>query len=168
MLHGVLAVLPCLAGAGCADHDDAASRRCTLVQVADLPVLNDRGSPVVRAAIDGQPVAFIVDTGAFLSVVGSDDASRLKLPISFVKRHLLNGNGGSAFAPDATIPDLSLGTAVAQNVSFAAIGAFPFNVGGLKVVGLFGGDFLATTTSIWTCRPIVLACMSSRPTAAAI
>lgn len=127
--------------AGCAGEDRSSD--CVMRELADLPVLNDRGSPVVRAAINGTPVAFIVDSGAGLSMIGQTDTDTLALPASFENRHIITGIGGSVFAPDVTIRQLSLGSSVARDVSFVSVGAFKAHYDGLKVVGLFGGDFLA-------------------------
>ena len=139
------ALLLCLSAAGCGGGDVgvADGGSCVVRDVAVLPVLNQVGSPIVKVAVNGRPVAFVIDTGAAVSIIGPDDAAALDLPISFETHHIITGIGGSAFAPDATIRELSLGTATARNISFPAIGAYRGQVGGLKVVGLFGGDFLA-------------------------
>lgn len=136
-----LALLPLLA-AGCAAPQDGQSG-CVMREVAELPVLNETGIPIVKAGINGTPVAFIVDSGARMSIIGRSSADALRLPVSFENHHIIIGIGGATFAPDATVGRLSLGEGVARNITFITAGEFGQQVGGLPVVGLFGGDFLA-------------------------
>ncbi len=126
--------------AGCAAPDGPTG--CVMRQVADLPVLNDRGVPIVRAAINDVPVAFIVDTGARASAIGQREADGLQLPVSLDNHYLVTGIGGSTFAGDVQVRRLSLGNTVARDISFMAVGRFGGTVDGLPVVGLFGADFL--------------------------
>ncbi len=126
--------------AGCAVPEGPTG--CVMRQVADLPVLNDRGVPIVRAAINDVPVAFIVDTGARASAIGQREAERLQLPVSLDNHYLVTGIGGSTFAGDVQVRRLSLGNTVARDISFMAVGRFGGSVDGLPVVGLFGADFL--------------------------
>lgn len=134
-------LLPLLA-AGCAGSNDRAAGY-VMREVADLPVLNVTGVPIVKAGINGTPVAFIVDTGARASVIGRSSADLLRLPVTFENHHIIIGIGGATFAPDATVDRLSLGEGFARNITFITAGEFGQQVGGLPVVGLFGGDFLA-------------------------
>ena len=112
-------------------------------ELAVLPVLNDRRQPVVRATVDGVPVAFILDTGARVSTVFEPAATTLGLPTSFENRHVLIGTGGAVFARDATIAILRLGNMVGRNVRFVTAGRWHGRIDGLPLAGLFGGDFLA-------------------------
>lgn len=61
--------------AGC----DTGPHQCKLITSGNMLVLNDWGSPVVRAAINGHPVALIVDTGAFSTTVGQSFVEPLGL-----------------------------------------------------------------------------------------
>ena len=130
-----------LSAGGCADQP--AQTGCVMRELAVLPVLNDRRQPIIRATVDGVPVAFIVDTGARISTVFEPAATLLNLPTSFENRHLLVGTGGAVFARDVTIRTLQLGHMVARNVQLASAGRLHGQIGGLPLVGLFGGDFLA-------------------------
>ncbi len=109
---------------------------------ADLPALNDRAQPIVRATVDDWPVAFIVNTGGSLSLVTPHAADTLSLPVDLDHHVLLTGSGGSVFASLVKIDRLDLGSGVARNVNFVGAGAFGGTVDGLPVVGLFGADFL--------------------------
>lgn len=136
-----LALLPLFAAA-CAGPEDQPGG-CVMREIAELPVLTQTGVPIVKAGINGTPVAFIVDTGARVSVIGRTSADALGLPVSFENHHLIIGIGGATFAPDATISRLSLGDGAARNITFITAGEFGQRIAGLPVVGLFGGDFLA-------------------------
>ncbi|MGI4746475.1 MAG: retroviral-like aspartic protease family protein [Janthinobacterium lividum] len=127
---------------GCAGSEDGPGG-CVMREVAELPVLNEIGAPIVKAGINGTPVAFIVDSGARVSIIGRTSADALRLPVSFENHHIIIGIGGATFAPDATIGRLSLGEGAARNITFITAGEFGQTFGGLPVVGLFGGDFLA-------------------------
>lgn len=72
--------------------------RCVMQEVADLPVLNDHAQPVIKAQVNGVPVAFIVDTGAAVSLVTPRGAALLSLPVDYDHRVLMQGTGGSVFA----------------------------------------------------------------------
>ncbi len=132
------AILP---AGGCAEQP--APGACVMRELAVLPVLNDRRQPVIRAVVDGVPVAFIVDTGARVSTVFEPAATALELPTSFENRHVLVGTGGAVFARDVTIRTLQLGHMVARNVQLASAGRWHGRIDGLPLAGLFGGDFLA-------------------------
>lgn len=117
--------------------------RCVMQEVADLPVLNDHAQPVIKAQVNGVPVAFIVDTGAAVSLVTPRGAALLSLPVDYDHRVLMQGTGGSVFAYGAELRSLDLGSSVAHNVEFTVAGGFDGTVDGLTLVGLFGADFLA-------------------------
>ena len=127
--------------AACADQP--APTGCVMHELAVLPVLNDRRQPIIRATVDGVPVAFIVDTGARVSTVFEEAAAMLNLPVSFENRHVLVGTGGAVFARDATIQTLRLDHLVARDVQLVTAGRWRGRVDGLPLAGLFGGDFLA-------------------------
>ena len=135
-----LAVLATLAG--CASGGGGGGQ-CVMQEAADLPVLNDRFQPIVRAKVNDQPVAFIVDTGTDLSMVTPKAVDALSLPIDYGHRMVLTGIGGSVISNMAEIHRLDLGHGLARNVACAQAGAFGGTVDGLPVVGLFGADFLA-------------------------
>lgn len=131
-----------LPAGGCADRP-AAPGICVMRELAVLPVLNDRRQPIIRAVVNGVPVAFIVDTGARVSTVFEPAAALLGLPTGFGNRHVLVGTGGAVFARDVTIRSLQLDHLVARDVQLVSAGHLREQVGGLPLAGLFGGDFLA-------------------------
>lgn len=123
--------------AGC----ESGPRQCKLIISGDMPVLNDWGSPIVRAAINGHPVALIVDTGAFSTTIGKSFVEPLGLDDTggtvFVR-----GVGGDEYARVVTIRTLDMGSSKALNIAVAGVGKFTGKIAGLPIVGLFGRDFL--------------------------
>ncbi|GBR44585.1 retroviral-like aspartic protease family protein [Gluconobacter roseus] len=116
-------------------------RQCKLIVSGDMPILNDWGSPIVRASINGHPVALVIDTGAFSTTIGQ----------SFIEPLGLNDTGGSVFVRGVggadygrvvTIDTLDMGSSKARNVAVAGVGKFTRQIAGLPIVGLFGRDFL--------------------------
>ncbi len=132
-----------LALSGCADDQPGPGATCEMRTVADMPVLNDKGSPIIKASINGTPVAFLIDTGARTSIIFETEAQALGLPIGSEPLHLLDGVGGSVFSRAVTIRTLSLGTAAIHHVELDTVpGPVTRRIDGLPLVGLFGGDFL--------------------------
>ncbi|MFB9915056.1 retropepsin-like aspartic protease family protein [Gluconobacter kanchanaburiensis] len=116
-------------------------RQCKLYVSGDMPVLNDRGSPVVRATINGHPVALIVDTGAFSTTIGQRFIEPLGLRDAG-GTFRVRGVGGDDYGRVVMIDTLDMGSSKALNVAVAGVGKFTGHVAGLPVVGLFGRDFL--------------------------
>lgn len=130
---GVLGVM--LAGCQAGPH------QCKLITSGDMPILNSAGSPIVRAVINGHPVALIVDSGAQDSVIGKSYAETLGLENSGAGL-VTHGVGGSDYGQVEIIRTLDLGSSKAKNVGVVVTGVFDGSVAHLPVVGLFGRDFL--------------------------
>lgn len=130
---------------GCAGGSGPGSGggRCEITEVATLPVLTARGVPMVRATLNGTPVAFMVDSGAASSTVTTAIADRLGLPVDYDHRIVMRGVDGSTFVYGAQIRRLGLGTAEARQAEFWRVDGENGTVAGLPFAGLFGGDFLA-------------------------
>jgi predicted aspartyl protease len=124
----------------CGDH---APRQCLMLEAANLPVLNDRGQPLVQAGINGTPVAFMIDTGAAASVVTSSVVNKLELPVDYQHTIVMNGTGGSTMTDSVRIDTLTLGPAHARRADFWRADFPRGTINSLPVAGLFGGDFLA-------------------------
>ncbi len=117
---------------------------CKIASIGDLPVLNSRGVPLVKAAINGHPVALIVDTGAQISSVWPKQAAKLGLESQF-EQVRMRGTGGETLGGVAVAETIALGSATASNISFVTVGNLLDGrmIDGLPVVGLFGADFLS-------------------------
>jgi len=142
-LRGTLLIAGILLGA-CTDDGI-----CHIGTLGDLPVLNARSFPIVRASVNGHPAAFIIDTGARLSTIWPKEADKLNLDISF-NQVRLHGTGGETMGGIATADTLSLGSATAKEVSFVTAGTLfdGHTIGDLPVIGLFGADFLSNYTVV--------------------
>ncbi|WP_408873943.1 TIGR02281 family clan AA aspartic protease [Gluconobacter roseus] len=129
--------------AGC----ESGPRQCKLIVSGDMPVLNDWGSPIVRASINGHPVALIIDTGAFSTTIGQSFIEPLGL--NDTGRSLfVRGVGGEDYGRIVTIDTLDMGSSKALNIAVAGVGKFTGRIAGLPIVGLFGRDFLGRYDTI--------------------
>ncbi|AOX16349.1 retropepsin-like aspartic protease [Kozakia baliensis] len=126
----------------CACADDGT---CKIASVGDLQVLNSRGSPIVKASVNGHPVAFIVDSGAQFSSIWPNQVDKLGL-VSQFRQVRMHGVGGETMGDIVIADKLGLGSATASDVPFIAVGNLfdGHAIDGLPVVGLFGADFLSS------------------------
>jgi tetratricopeptide (TPR) repeat protein/predicted aspartyl protease len=79
---GVFASLLILAATALPTAATAAAkgpRGCTLARVAELHVTMTGASPIIETIVNGQPARFVVDTGAFFSLVTPRAAEKFKL-----------------------------------------------------------------------------------------
>lgn len=92
---------------------------CRLEQHGELPVTMNGLSPLVSAKINNIDGVFIVDSGAFFSLIspGMAGAAGLKL-IKAPPGFRLLGIGGSTSASYATVRDLSIARMTAHNIQF--------------------------------------------------
>ena len=97
--------------------------KCTLQQVAQLPVRLAGGRLLIDAKIDGAAVKVILDTGAERSLMFADATRRLKLPTSEVGRGVRTYGVGGEFTPrQAYLHQLSLAGAELKGVTFWVAG----------------------------------------------
>ena len=66
-MQGAVIGMLVLGLAGCAP---TGLRQCKIYTSGVMPIINNSGSPIVRAAINGHPVALIIDTGSTRSAIG--------------------------------------------------------------------------------------------------
>ncbi len=126
---------------GCAG---AEPQGCRVETVADLPLLPHTGITAVAATLQGQKIALLVDTGAFVSTVFRNGAQRFDLrPGADARFTNISGIGGVTFAPIVTVRDLGLGRGLAHSLDLPVAGEFSRPVDGLPVFALFGADFLS-------------------------
>ena len=60
----------------------AGNKKCQIGKVADLPITMNSLRPLIPAKINGQEAKFILDSGAFYSMISSATASEYKLKLS--------------------------------------------------------------------------------------
>lgn len=115
-----------------------ASAKCAVSQLAELKVTMVGAKPMVDAAINGHPVRFVADSGAFFSSISPGSAKEFGLSLSSLPPGFeIRGIGGNASAMLAQVKDFTLAGIPLHRV--------PFIVGGSEVgpgVGLLGQNVL--------------------------
>jgi tetratricopeptide (TPR) repeat protein len=113
---------------------------CVVNKLAELPVtMTDFRQPMVSARINGTDSHFLLDSGAFWSMISPAAAAELHLkvqPLPFEFR--VSGIGGSSEAAYTTVKDFSLANIPFSKVDFIVVGS---DVGG-GAVGLLGQNIL--------------------------
>ena len=110
LLAGSVAVALTLAAGSAA----AATSRCTLAKIADLPVRIVRNKLVVDGAVNGQPVGIMLDTGATSTLITRPAADRLGL-IRKKTRGRMYGMGGVSEVESALVDEFRVGDATAKS-----------------------------------------------------
>lgn len=116
-----------------------AATGCKVGVIAELPVTMNGMRPMISAKINGEDARFIVDSGAFYSMISSPGAVQYKLlteptPLNF----FLEGIGGTTRAMVTTVKDFTLAGIPIRKVQFI-VGGSTFGAG---VVGLLGQNVL--------------------------
>ena len=127
LLAATFASLPAYAG----------NKKCQIAKVFDLPITMNSLRPLIPAKINGQDAKFILDSGAFYSMISSATAAEYKLKLSPAPYGFtVVGVGGSAQVQVATVKDFNLLGFDNKNVEFL--------VGGSDVgsAGLLGQNLL--------------------------
>ena len=126
-----------------------ASAACHVEHRADIPVTLAGGQLLAAGRIDGQPVTFLIDTGAERTVLSEAAARRLGLARDeWVSSHM-QGIGGAERHPNAKLRTLELGglalrrrgTEIAPSLAVAPL-AF-LGSSDRPIDGLLGVDYLA-------------------------
>jgi tetratricopeptide (TPR) repeat protein len=115
----------------------ASNKKCQLGKVVDLPITMNSLQPLIPAKINGQEAKFILDSGAFYSMISSATAAEYKLKLSPGPYGLtVVGIGGSTEVQMATVKDFNLVGVDIKNVEFL--------VGGSDIgsAGLLGQNLL--------------------------
>ncbi|HEX4737193.1 MAG TPA: aspartyl protease family protein [Allosphingosinicella sp.] len=116
-----------------------AQAACRVEQHGELPVTMNGLSPLVSAKINGVDASFIVDSGAFFSLIspGVAGAAGLKL-IKAPPGFWIVGIGGPMDASYATVKDLSVARMTAHNIQFFVAGTDTGTAGllGQNVLGV--------------------------------
>jgi tetratricopeptide (TPR) repeat protein/predicted aspartyl protease len=108
-------------------------------QAIDLPVSISGTRPLIPAKINGVDVHFLVDSGAFFSMISAATAEEFKLKMGPAPYGLtVRGVGGSVSPYVATVKDFTLANADIHNVEFLVGGS----EGGNGSVGFLGQNLL--------------------------
>jgi tetratricopeptide (TPR) repeat protein/predicted aspartyl protease len=110
---------------------------CTLGRVAELPIAMAGYRPLITAKINDNEARFVLDSGAFFSLMSAATAAQFNLKLHHAPFGFrLQGVGGEVDTQVATVKELRIAGALIHNVEFLVGGS---EVGG---EGLIGQNFL--------------------------
>lgn len=131
-----VAVLAFLAVAALCAAPPGAQARCSITY-AQLPVTMAGRMPLARARINGHDAPFLIDSGAFHSLIGPGFAAQLHLPLAPLPGYVTKGMGGEVTPSLAIVDAFELGGTTTQRAQFL--------VGGAEIThaaGVIGQNFL--------------------------
>ncbi len=106
---------------------------CSMGKLAELPVTMDEMGPMIDAKVNGTPVRFTADSGAFFSIISPGSAQSLHLPLSDAPfGFYIRGINGTASARVATVKRLTIAGIDVPHIQFLVAGS---ETGGAGVVG---------------------------------
>ncbi len=108
------------------------------IRTGTFPLEPNPTRALVKAEVNGQPVVFIVDTGAWISSMPYPDAERLKVAFISSGNMTSEGIGGSVAAGEVHF-DLKLGATYLPHEAMTVLGMGSLDNG---AVGLIGMDLL--------------------------
>ncbi len=116
-----------------------AAKAACKINLTPFPITMDGSQTLIAGKINGEPVRFIADSGAFFSMLSPAVAAQFKLLLRPINAPVYVGGIGGAFKPElTTVRQLAVGTLTLPNVTFL--------VGGGEVghgaAGLLGQNFL--------------------------
>jgi tetratricopeptide (TPR) repeat protein len=121
-----------LAGLALVLGSSAASAGCTVGRVAELPATMVDMQPMTDAKINGHDVRFVIDSGAFYSVISPGSARELGLDVSPLPGWMMRGINGEAQMSYTTVKTFTISGADLPHVQFVVAGS---EVGGAGVIG---------------------------------
>ena len=135
-----LAILIALAAALAGGSAEAG---CLLKPVAELPVTMTAGrQPRISATVDGAPVSFLLDSGAFFSSLSANRAAALKLRITPVgEGAYVIGVGGVSDLGQTRVTNFGFAGAMLHNVTFAVVHNDVADLIGQNVLGLADAEY---------------------------
>ncbi|HEV2270486.1 MAG TPA: tetratricopeptide repeat protein [Steroidobacteraceae bacterium] len=117
-----------------------ASANCQLQQIGVLPVNMQGLRPIVAAKINGVNAGFVLDSGAFYSIISRDAAAQYQLPITPPPRDAvyISGVGGTERAQIATVKSFEFLGIPLPKVGFFVVNGNPWG----SSVGSIGQNLL--------------------------
>lgn len=118
----------------------ASAASCQMLKILEVPVTMEGLRPTVPAAVNGHETRFMIDTGAFFSVMSTDAADRFGLKKSVAPFGMsVRGLGGNERAAEAVRADeFGFAGAGFKNIQFLVGG----RVGGGDVSGVIGQNIM--------------------------
>jgi tetratricopeptide (TPR) repeat protein len=119
-----------------------AAEGCKLMVYGELPVTMEGLQPVVVAKMNGVDARFVVDSGAFYSMLSPATVVQFKLPRRFAPTgYYIEGVGGATIPEIATAQTFALGSYSVHDFAFLVAGN---GIGG-AAVGLIGQNVMRLT-----------------------
>ena len=113
----------------------AATEGCKVGVIAELPVTMTGTRPMISAKINGEDARFLVDSGAFFSLISEPSAAQYKLDTQPAPFNLmLEGIGGSRRAELTTVKEFTLAGIPIRKVQFL-VGGSSLGNGAVGVLG---------------------------------
>lgn len=110
-----------------------ASANCTIGKIVELPVIMNGERPEIHARINGADAVFLLDSGAFYSMISPGTAAEFKLPVEPVGGGFsMSGVGGDVDVGVTTVKSLTLAGTPLKNIQFIVGGS---ETGGAGVLG---------------------------------
>ncbi|MDB5460394.1 MAG: hypothetical protein JWO72_2135 [Caulobacteraceae bacterium] len=133
--------LACVAAWGlCATAVLPANAACQLQQLAELQVTMVGSQPTVTAGVNGHDTRFLIDSGAFYSVIGPVSAQRLGLKPSALNGQM-KGIGGTTDLKMATVKQFSLTKLPLKDIQFLVAPGVDGDIAGVIGENILGvGD----------------------------
>ncbi len=125
--------MACILAAALSATSVHADSKCHIARVAELPITMNSLRPIVPVKINGQDAKFLLDSGAFYSMISSATADQYKLrqvPGPWGLR--VTGVGGTTDVTVATVKEFSIIGVTVKNVEFLVGGS---EVGSAGVLG---------------------------------
>lgn len=143
LTRGLLVLMTCASLAACDDQPPLEPNHCEIETLGKLPLGRLHNIPVVEAKIDGKPVLFLVDTGAFNSVLFAKNAKSLDLAYTGGMVHA-SGAHGREEEPVVRIDKLDLGSGTTSDHLFTLTETMAPRSPPSQppIVGLLGAEFL--------------------------
>jgi tetratricopeptide (TPR) repeat protein/predicted aspartyl protease len=129
-----------LAAAALLAAGPAAAANCQMVKILEVPVTMEGLQPTVPASVNGHETRFMIDTGAFFSVMTTDAADRFALKKSVAPFGMsVRGLGGASRMAEAVRADeFKFAGAGFKNIQFLVGG----RMGGTDVSGVIGQNIM--------------------------
>jgi predicted aspartyl protease/tetratricopeptide (TPR) repeat protein len=111
---------------------------CKLAKMAELPVTMTNSRPVITAKVNGRDARFVVDSGAFFSMISEASAAQFDLKLTPAPLGLfVKGVGGAVDPSIATVDVFTFAGIPIHNVQFLVVGG----LGRSENAGLLGQNF---------------------------
>lgn len=110
----------------------AASAGCAIGEIAELPATMVAMQPMTDAKINGHDVRFVIDSGAFYSVISPGSARELGLSVSPMPGWTMRGINGEAQMSYTTVKTFTISGVDLPHIDFVVAGS---EVGGTGVIG---------------------------------